>query len=103
MWNSPEPNTYNLLSSTGSQPFSAYKSAEMDAALAETLAAVTDEQKVAAYKAGRRRSSSQDLPFIQYGNQTRTMLIRDNVGGFVHAGQGQVQAQFLYRCAAKCP
>ncbi len=101
MWNSPEPNTFNLLSSVGSQPFAAYKSPAMDAALAKTLTAVTDADKVAAYKEVQK-VFLQDLPIVQYGNQTRTMLLRDNVGGFVHAGQGQVQAQFLYRCPAKC-
>lgn len=101
MWNSPEPNTFNLLSSVGSQPFAAYKSDAMDAALAKTLTAVSDADKIAAYKAVQT-VFQQDLPFIQYGNQTRTMLIRDNVAGFVHAGQGQVQAQFLYRCTATC-
>ncbi len=101
MWNSPEPNTFNLLSSVGSQPFAAYSSTAMDGALAETLAAVTDAQKVAAYK-HVQQIFLQDLPFVQYGQQTRFMLLRDNVAGFVHAGQGQVQAQFLYRCPSKC-
>ena len=101
MWNGPEPNTYNLLSSNGSQPFSAYSSADMDAALAKTLTAVSDADKVTAYKAVEK-TFFQDLPFIQYGVQTRTMLIRDNIGGFVWGGQGQLQAQYLYVCASKC-
>jgi len=101
MWNGPEPNTYNLLSSKGSQPFSAYSSADMDAALDKTLTAVSDADKVTAYKAVEK-IFFQDLPFIQYGNQTRTMLIRDDIGGFVWAGQGQLQAQFLYVCKSKC-
>jgi peptide/nickel transport system substrate-binding protein len=101
MWNSPEPNTFNLFSSVGSQPFAAYKSTAMDAALAKTLSAVSDADKVAAYKEVQR-VFLQDLPLFQYGQQTRHMLIRDNVGGFVHGGQGQLQAQYLYRCTAKC-
>jgi peptide/nickel transport system substrate-binding protein len=73
----------------------------MDAALAQTLSAVSDADKVAAYKQVQK-VFLQDLPIFQYGQQTRYMLIRDNVGGFVHAGQGQLQAQYLYRCTAKC-
>jgi peptide/nickel transport system substrate-binding protein len=102
MWNSPEPNTFNLLSSVGSQPFAAYSSTEMDAALAKTLTAVTDAERIAAYKEVQR-VFVQDFPIVQYGVQTRTMLLRDDVSGFVHAGQGQVQAQFLYRCDGECP
>ena len=101
MWNGPEPNTFNLLSSTGSQPFSAYSSPAMDAALAQTLTAVSDADKVAAYKAVQT-VFLQDLPFLQYGQQHRTMLIRDDVSGFVFSGQGRPQPQFLYRCAGKC-
>lgn len=101
MWNGPEPNTYNLLSSKGSQPFAAYKSDAMDAALAKTLTAVSSADKVAAYKEVQQ-VFLKDLPIIQYGTQTRTMLMRDNVGGFVFAGQGQVQSQYLYKCPTKC-
>jgi hypothetical protein len=74
----------------------------MDAALGLTLTAVTDAERVAAYKEVER-VFLQDMPFIQYGLQTRTMLLRDDVSGFVYAGQGQVQPQFLYRCDGKCP
>jgi len=49
-----------------------------------------------------RRSSCSILPLVQYGQQTRWMLLRNTVAGFVHAGQGQVQAQYLYRCAGPC-
>jgi peptide/nickel transport system substrate-binding protein len=101
MWNSPEPNTFNLLSSVGSQPFAAYSSPAMDAALAKTLSAVSDADRVAAYKEVQQVFLA-DMPLIQYGTQTRTMLLRDNVAGFVHGGQGRVQPQFLYRCAAAC-
>ena len=101
MWNSPEPNTFNLLSCVGSQPFAAYCTPEMDAALAKTLSAVSDADRVAAYKEVQS-VFLKDLPFLQYGTQTRTMLTRDNVGGFVHGGQGRVQPQFLYRCAEAC-
>lgn len=101
MWNSPEPNTYNLLSSTGSQPFSAYASEAMDTALAKTLTAVSAPEKVDAYREVQQ-VFLEELPFIQYGTQTRTMLMRDNVGGFVFAGQGQVQSQFLYKCPTAC-
>jgi peptide/nickel transport system substrate-binding protein len=102
MWNGPEPNTFNLLSSVGSQPFAAYSSAEMDAALDLTLTAVSDADRAAAYKEVQR-VFLQDMPIIQYGLQTRTMLLRDDVSGFVHCGQGQVQPQFLYRCEGECP
>lgn len=101
MWNGPEPNTFNLLSSKGSQPFAAYNSAQMDAALDSTLTAVSSEDKVKAYREVQE-VFLQDLPIIQYGTQTRTMLLRSNVGGFVFAGQGQVQAQYLYKCATTC-
>lgn len=102
MWNGPEPNTFNLLSSVGSQPFSAYSSAQMDAALGKTLTAVSEADKVAAYQQVQK-VFLQDLPFIQYGTQTRTMLLRDTVAGFVHAGQGLVLPQYLYRCPSQCP
>ncbi len=70
MWNGPEPNTFNLLSCVGSQPFAAYCSQEMDAALGKTLTAVSDADKVAAYKEVQQ-VFLQDMPFIQ-----------DAVGGF---------------------
>lgn len=101
MWNSPEPNTFNLLSCVGSQPFAAYCSEEMEAALGLTLTAVTPEEKVAAY-GEVQRVFMQDLPILQYGTQRRSMLKRDDTDGYVHAGQGQVQAQYLYRCDGPC-
>jgi len=100
-WNGPEPNTYDLLSPIGSLPFSAYRSTDMDAALGETLTALTRAQKVAAYR-DVQRVFLLDLPLVQYGQQTRSMLLRNTVAGFVHAGQGQVQAQYLYRCNGPC-
>ena len=62
---------------------------------------MTDAERVAAYKEVQR-VFMQDLPLVQYGTQTRTMLTRDTVGGFVHAGQGRVLPQYLYRCAEAC-
>jgi ABC-type transport system substrate-binding protein len=101
MWNSPEPNTFNLLSSVGSQPFAAYSSEAMDAALDKTLSAVSDADRMAAYKEVQTVFIA-DMPFIQYGTQTRTMLLRDDVAGVVHGGQGRIQPQYLYRCDGKC-
>ena len=100
-WNGPEPYTYDLLSSTGALPFSAYRSTAMDAALRATQVALTTAQKVAAYR-DVQKVFMLDLPLVQYGQQTRWMLLRNTVAGFVHAGQGQVQAQYLYRCAGSC-
>jgi peptide/nickel transport system substrate-binding protein len=101
-FNGPEPTTTSALSSTGVNNYEAYKSTEMDAALQAAKAAVTDADKVAAYKTVQQ-IFIKDLPLFPYGIQVRDLLIRDNMGGIVVSGQGMPQEQYLYLCPQACP
>jgi peptide/nickel transport system substrate-binding protein len=101
VFNGPEPNTYNYLFSTGGNNIAHLDDPNLDAAETAALAAISDTDKVAAYKKVQQ-IYLQDLPFWAYGVQTRVMLIQDTLGGIVNYSQASTRADLLYRCPSKC-
>ena len=49
-----------------------------------------------------RSSSPPELPLYIFGEQTRSLLLRNNTGGVVPSNGGILQKQFLYVCPDAC-
>jgi peptide/nickel transport system substrate-binding protein len=43
-----------------------------------------------------------ELPIYIFGEQTRSLLLRNNTGGVVNSNGGILQKQFLYVCPDVC-
>lgn len=99
--NGPEPVISNLLSSGGVFNWGQYRSAAMDAALAKA-GSTTDPVAVKAAYAEVQDLMAKDLPFYLFGEETRSLLLRDNTGGVVPSNGGILQKQFLFVCAEAC-
>ena len=99
--NGPEPNISNLLSSSGAFNWGQYKSTEMDDALAESNADM-DADKIKSAYAKVQKLVATEMPLYIFGEQTRSLLLRNNTGGVVPSNGGILQKQFLYVCPDAC-
>jgi peptide/nickel transport system substrate-binding protein len=99
--NGAEPNISNLLSSGGAFNWGQYKSAEMDAALKEASSTLDPAAVKAAYVKVQKLVAT-EMPLYIFGEQTRSLLLRDNTGGVVPSNGGILQKQFLYVCTDTC-
>ena len=99
--NGPEPNISNLLNSFGAFNWGQYKSKEMDDALAESNATL-DADKIKSAYAKVQKLVATEMPLYIFGEQTRSLLLRNNTGGVVPSNGGILQKQFLYVCPNAC-
>ncbi|WP_392709631.1 ABC transporter substrate-binding protein [Rhizobium ruizarguesonis] len=99
--NGAEPNISNLLSSGGAFNWGQYKSAEMDAALKEASSTLDPAAVKAAYGKVQKLVAT-EMPLYIFGEQTRSLLLRNNTGGVVPSNGGILQKQFLYVCTDAC-
>jgi len=99
--NAIEPNLSNLLRSTGNFNWGQYNSPAMDAALTAAGSTV-DPEAIKAALSTIQKLVVEDLPFYIFGEQTRFLLLRDNVGGVVPSNGGILQKQYLFVCPEAC-
>lgn len=99
--NGAEPNVSNLLSSKGSFNWGQYKSPDMDKALSDASSTLDQTAVKAAYSTVQKLVAT-EYPFYIFGEQTRSLLVRNNTGGVVPSNGGILQKQFLYVCADVC-
>lgn len=98
---SNEANLTKFLGSTGILNWGQYKSAAMDAVLAEAGSTVEPAALKAAYKKAQE-VIVKDLPIYLFGEQHRFLLLRNNTGGVVNSNGGILQKQYLYVCSDVC-
>jgi peptide/nickel transport system substrate-binding protein len=99
--NGAEPNISNLLKSTGNFNWGQYNNPAMDQALADAASTVDPTAVKAAFSRVQELIVN-DLPFYIFGEQTRSLLLRDTTGGVVNSNGGILQKQFLFVCPQAC-
>jgi len=99
--NGAEPNISKLLGTGGALNWSHYSSAQMDGLLKAATETV-DEDKVKADYVGVQKLFAADLPFYIFGEDFRSLLLRDTTGGVVNSNGGILQKQYLYVCDKAC-
>lgn len=99
--NGAEPNISNLLSASGALNWGQYNSADMEAALKAAGSTVKPEEIKAAYS-DVQKLIVEDLPLYIFGEQTRSLLLRDDTGGVVNSNGGILQKQYLFVCPGPC-
>jgi peptide/nickel transport system substrate-binding protein len=101
VFNGPELSTFSYLYSSGANNLSRLSDGELDAALDSALAAVSESDRVAAYRKVQA-VYLRDLPFWAFAAEQRTMLTADTLGGIVNFSQAGTLVDRLYRCPASC-
>lgn len=99
--NGAEPNISNLLKSSGNFNWGQYNNPEMDAALEAANRSVDPEVVQTAYS-DVQKLVAEDLPLYLFGEQTRSLLLRDTTGGVVPSNGGILQKQYLFVCPEAC-
>lgn len=99
--NGAEPNISKLLGTGGALNWSHYSSPEMDRLLASATGTL-DQAAVKADYAQVQKLFAEDLPFYLFGEDYRSLLLRDNTGGVVNSNGGILQKQYLYVCDGPC-
>jgi len=99
--NRPEPVISSLLSTGGLFNWGQYSSPAMDTALARSRGTVDPAAVRAAY-ADVQRLMATELPFYLFGEESRSLLVRDTTGGVVPSNGGILQKQFLFVCPSAC-
>jgi peptide/nickel transport system substrate-binding protein len=99
--NGAEPNISKLLGTGGKLNWSHYSSPEVDGLLKAATETVDPAQIKADYVEVQKHFA-EDLPFYVFGEDFRSLLLRDDTGGVVNSNGGILQKQYLFVCDGPC-
>jgi len=99
--NGAEPNISKLLGTGGALNWSHYSSEAVDGLL-QAATETVDRAEIKANYVEVQKLFAEDLPFYVFGEDFRSLLLRDDTGGIVNSNGGILQKQYLFVCDGPC-